>query len=91
MLSSPLRILYIYYKNPKVLINSFNFSGTVDDFMIHGKNIFVLSGNTVYLVDSQGKVVKTGECGFGVVKIVPVSSSSCLAISHNSITKISMQ
>jgi alpha-L-fucosidase 2 len=60
-------------------------------FMIQGKNIFVLSGNTVYLVDSQGKVVKTGECGFGVVKIVPVSSSSCLAISHNSITKISMQ
>lgn len=83
--------LFSVYNKKKVLITSFNFSGTVDDFMIHGKNIFVLSGNTVYLVDSQGKVVKTGECGFGVVKIVPVSSSSCLAISHNSITKISMQ
>lgn len=83
--------LFNVYNKKKVLINSFNFSGIVDDFMIHGNNVFVLSGNTVYLVDSNGKVVKTGECGFGVVKIVPVSSSSCLAISHNSITKISMQ
>ena len=32
-----------------------------------------------------------GDCGFGTVKIVPVSSDSCLAVGHNSITKIALQ
>lgn len=79
------------YNSMKKLTLSFDFEGHVDDFQINGKNIFILSGNMVYLINSDGKIAKTGESGFGTVKIVPVSSSSCLAVGHNSVTIINLQ
>ncbi len=78
------------YNKKRKLDLTFNFEGNVDDFQIDGNNIFILSGNSVYLINRNGKIAKTGECGFGTVKIVPVSSGSCLAVGHNSVTKINL-
>ncbi len=79
------------YNNFKKLKSEFNFSGQVDDFCIKSNKIFILSGNSVYLINSDGEIAKKGNCGFGTVKLIPVSSDSCLAIGHNSITKIALQ
>lgn len=79
------------YSDKQKLKKEFNFSGQVDDFCIKSNKIFILSGNNVYLINSDGNVAKKGDCGFGTVKIVPVSSDSCLAVGHNSITKIALQ
>ena len=79
------------YANSKKLKKNFSFNGQVDDFCIKSNKIFILSGNTVYLINSDGNVAKKGDSGFGTIKIVPVSSDSCLAIGHNSITKIALQ
>ncbi len=79
------------YTNSKKLKYEFDFSGQVDDFNIKSNKIFILSGNCVYLINSDGNIAKKGECGFGTIKIVPISSDSCLAIGHNFITKIALQ
>ncbi len=79
------------YTKAKKLKSEFTFNGQVDDFNIKSNKIFILSGNCVYLINSDGKIAKKGECGFGTVKIVPISSDSCLAVGHNSITKIALQ
>ena len=79
------------YNKKNAMTLTFNFEGHIDDFQIRGNNIFILSGNAVYLINSDGKIAKTGESGFGTVKIVPVSSSSCIAVGHNSATKINLQ
>ena len=79
------------YTNSKKLKYEFDFSGQVDDFNIKSNKIFILSGNCVYLINSDGNIAKKGECSFGTIKIVPVSSDSCLAIGHNFITKIALQ
>ena len=78
------------YNRRKKLALTFDFEGHINDIQINGNNIFILSGNTVYLINSNGKIAKTGECGFGTVRIVPVSSGSCLAVGHNSVTKINL-
>ena len=80
----------VYVGNKKQK-NEFVFSGQVDDFNIKSNKIFILSGNSVYLINSDGQVAKKGECGFGIIKIVPISSDSCIAIGHNSVTKIALQ
>lgn len=82
---------FCVYNRKNQLDLSFDFEGHVDDFQIYGKNIFILSDNTVYLINNDGKIAKTGESPFGTVKIVPVSSGSCLAVGHNSVTKINLQ
>lgn len=79
------------YKGNKKLKTEFNFSGQVDDFNIKSNKIFILSGNSVYLINSDGNIAKKGDCGFGIIKIVPISSDSCLVIGHNSIAKITLQ
>lgn len=80
----------VYNRKNKPVLN-FDFQEQVDDFQIKGKNIFILSGNNVYLINGDGEIAKKGVCGFGIVKIIPVSSGSCLAVGHNSITKINLQ
>lgn len=82
---------FTIYNNKQEQIGSFDFTGSVDDFVIYRKNIMILSRNKVYLIDSDGNIVKTGDCGFGVIRIVPTSSGGCLAISHNNITKITLE
>ena len=79
------------YNNSKKLVFSFKFDGHINDFQIRKNNIYILSGNSVYLINSDGEIAKTGTANFGTVKIIPVSSSSCLAVGHNSVTKISLQ
>lgn len=79
------------YDSKNKLKTTFDFDGNVDDFRIDGNNIFILSGNSVYLINSDGKIAKTGNSVFGTVKIIPVSSGSCLAVGHNSVTKIHLE
>ncbi len=82
---------FTIYNKKQQQIGAFDFIGSVDDFAIYRKNIMILSRNKVHLIDSDGNIVKSGDCGFGVVKIVPTSSGGCLAISHNNITKITLE
>lgn len=82
---------FYVFNSSRNLKVSFDFNGKVDDFRIDGSNIFVLSGNMVYLINSEGKVAKKGEAGFGTVAIVPVSTTSCLAVSHNSVVKFELK
>ncbi|MEE0945480.1 MAG: DUF5711 family protein [Acutalibacteraceae bacterium] len=82
---------FTIYNNKQQLLSSFDFKGSTDDFALCGKSIMVLSRNKIFLVDSNGNIVKNGDCGFGIIKILPITSSSCIAVSHNNIYKISLQ
>ncbi len=82
---------FTVYNNKREQISSFDFDGSVDDFVIYGKNIMVLSRNKVFLINSDGNIAKTGDTTFGIVRIVPTSSGGCLTISHNNISKISLE
>ncbi len=82
---------FYLYNSERKLETSFDFNYKIDDFKLDDNNIFVLSGNTVYLLSSSGKIAKSGNVKFGTVKIVPISSSSCLAVGHNLIDKFELK
>lgn len=79
------------YDNDLEHYYDYEFFGKVDDFAISGKNILILSGNKIFLINNKGMILKSAECDFGVVNVVPLSSSSCLAISHNNIVHIDLK
>ena len=67
----------------------YEFLGYVDDYAFVKNNLYVLSGNDVYCINKKGETIKTTQCTFGTVKIVPVSTHSVIAVSDNSLTEVS--
>ncbi len=79
---------FTVYNNRRKNVFSYTFNGPVDSFTVKGENVFVLSRNNIYRINSKGEVKKQASCGFGVIKIAAVSSTNCLAVGHNEVTKI---
>ncbi len=66
------------------------FKGIITDFAIKNGNLYVLSDTKVYVLDREGKIILSGECGFGAVKIVPINQNVVSIVTDNTVNKIKL-
>lgn len=68
-------------------VSEFNFNGAISDIQIKGNHIYCISETSAYLFDRAGKLLKTGKCPFGCIKLSPLGSKTVALITDNGIEK----
>lgn len=77
----------IFSKNGK-LKKEMEFKGIITDIALLSGHIYCISDTKAYILGDDGKVVRTAECGFGVVKMAVIGQNAIAAITDNEINKI---
>lgn len=67
------------------------FKGIITDFAFKDGHVYCLSDTKAYILDDDGTVMRSADCGFGAVKICPISQSAAAVITDNVITKIKLE
>lgn len=73
------------------LKSEFEFKGIISDIQISGGHIYCISGTKIYLLDSDGAVLRSAECGFGAVRLAVTGSNLTAVITDNRIDKIKLE
>ncbi len=68
----------------------FNYKGIVSDIAVSGNHIYCMSDTEIFLLDTEGKVLRKGVCGFGAVRFIPVSTNSVIVFTDNKIENIKL-
>ena len=69
----------------------FNYKGVVSDIAVSGNHIYCMSDTEIFLLDTEGKVLRKGVCGFGAVRFIPVSTNSVIVFTDNKIESIKLE
>lgn len=80
----------VFSKNGK-LTAEFSYKGIVSDIAVSGNHIYCMSDTEIYLLDSTGKTLRKGSCGFGAVSLVAESTNSVIVFTDNKIDKITLE
>ncbi len=64
------------------------FNGIITDFALKNNHIYLISDTKAYILDSEGKIVRTADCGFGIVRFSVVSQNEIAVVSDNQINKV---
>lgn len=80
----------VYSKNGK-LKEKLEFKGIITDIQVKGGSIYCLSDTNVYILDDDGKVLRTATCGFGAEKIVVIGQNTVAVITDNLISEIKLK
>ncbi len=80
----------IFTKSGK-LKKELNVKGIITDFAFKDGNIYCVSDTTAYILNDDGSAMRSADCGFGVVKICPISQSAAAVITDNAINKIKLE
>lgn len=78
------RITVISKKGEK--ISEFDFDGIISDITYAHGHIYCISDTKVYMLDKDGKLMRSGECGYGFVRLA-VTGTYSLAVMSGSETK----
>lgn len=68
----------------------FNYKGVVSDIAVSGNHIYCMSDTEILLLDTAGKALRKGTCGFGAVRFIPVSTNSVIVFTDNKIENIKL-
>ena len=80
----------VFSKSGK-LIAEFPYKGIVSDIAVSGNHIYCMSDTEISLLDSAGKVLRKGSCGFGAVRLIAESTNSVIVLTDNKIDKINLE
>ncbi len=80
----------IFSSNGK-LKKAYEFKGVVTDFAVKNGNIYCVCDTKAFVLNRDGKIIKSAECGFGVVKIVPFGNNIIAAVTDNAISKLKLE
>lgn len=69
----------------------FNYKGVVSDIAVYGNHIYCMNDTEIFLLDTDGKVLRKGVCGFGAVRFIPVSTNSVIVFTDNKIESIKLE
>lgn len=69
-------------------VSEIKWEQSITDAALVGSHIFILSDTKVYLIDKSGNTVRTGEAGFGGVRVVGISLENAIVISDNILNKV---
>lgn len=64
------------------------FSGIVTDIAMKNNHIYCISDTKAYILDSNGGIVRTADCGFGAVRFSVVSKEEIAVVTDNQINKV---
>lgn len=67
------------------------FNGIITDIDLKNNHIYCISDTKAYILDMEGKVIRTADCGFGAVRFVVVSQSEIAVITDNLINKVKFE
>lgn len=80
----------VYSKSGK-LKEKLEFKGIITDIQVKGGSIYCLSDTNVYILDDDGKVLRTATCGFGAQKIAVIGQNTVAVITDNLISEIKLK
>ena len=64
------------------------FSGIVTDIAMKNNHIYCISDTKAYILDSNGEIVRTADCGFGAIRLSVVSQDEIAVVTDNQINKV---
>ena len=67
------------------------FNGIVTDIAYKNNHIYCVSDTKAYILDMDGKIVRSADCGFGVVRFSVISQNEIAVITDNQISKIKLE
>ena len=67
------------------------FNGIVTDIAYKNNHIYCVSDTKAYILDMDGKIVRSADCGFGVVRFSVISQNEIAVITDNQISKIKFE
>lgn len=67
------------------------FKGIINDFVLHNGYICCLSDNKSYILDDNGNVIRSAECGFGAKRISKTGQNTLAVITDSEIFKIKLE
>lgn len=69
----------------------FNFKGIISDIQLFGNHIYCMSETEIYLLSSDGKVLRKTSCGFGATRLVVTGTNNVCIITDNEIEKYKLE
>ena len=73
------------------LKSELQFKGIITDFALRNGNIYCVSDTKAYILNRQGSILRSGECGFGVVGLAPLGQNMMATVTDNEISKIKLE
>ncbi len=83
------RIVIISKKG--VVKHEIKFNGIITDIAYENNHIYCISDTKAYILDMDGKIVRSADCGFGVVRFSVISQKEIVVITDNQISKIKFE
>lgn len=80
----------IFSSNGK-LKREIEFKGIITDFALKNQHIYCVSDTKVYILDNDGSIMRSADCGFGVGRSCPLGQSTVAVITDNAISKIKLE
>ncbi len=67
------------------------FKGIITDFTLKNQHIYCVSDTKVYILDNDGSIMRSADCGFGVSRSCPLGQNTMAVITDNAISKIKLE
>ena len=67
------------------------FNGIITDICLKNNHIYCISDTKAYILDMEGKIVRTADCGFGAVRFAVVSQNEIAVITDNIVSKVKFE
>ena len=67
------------------------FNGIITDIALKNNHIYCISDTKAYILDMEGKTIRTADCGFGVVRFSVVSQNEIAVVTDNQINTIKFE
>ncbi len=68
-----------------------NFKGIITDIALLNGQVYCISDTKAYILGDDGKVIRSADCGFGVVRMAILGQNTISAITDNTIDKIKLK
>ena len=68
-----------------------HYKGIISDIRLYGGHIYCISDTNVFLLSSEGKILRTAACGFGAVKLNVNATNTVAVITDNKIEKLELE
>lgn len=72
-------------------INEIKWNQSITDVALVGNHIVLLCDTNLYVLDKNGKTVRSGEAGFGGVRVLGVGLENALVLTDNQINKVALK
>ena len=67
------------------------FNGIITDICLKNNHVYCISDTKAYILDMEGKIVRTADCGFGAVRFAVVSQNEIAVITDNIVSKVKFE